>query len=230
MDQEAGRNEVADTEQEAQRRRSTRRVQFGLVAVGVFAVGGLAACSSASIPNGAAKGPVVSAGQTAAFGTVLMSGGKALYTLAASSTPCDSACTKIWPEFTVQGGAATAQAGSGVDAASLGTVDRGGGVRQVTYGGKALYFFSEDAAGQITGNITDVWGKWTVASTPSPAANGGAAPTTSPPTTAAPAPKATVATTAPPPATTKPPAPTTTSPPPPTTTTSQPPGGGGGGF
>jgi Secreted repeat of unknown function len=33
---------------------------------------------------------------------------------------------------------------------------------QVTYGGKRLYRFSGDSApGQVNGNVTDEWGKWT---------------------------------------------------------------------
>ena len=32
----------------------------------------------------------------------------------------------------------------------------------MTYAGKPLYYFSGDtAAGQVHGNVTDTWGKWT---------------------------------------------------------------------
>jgi hypothetical protein len=32
---------------------------------------------------------------------------------------------------------------------------------QVTYAGKALYWYSGDTApGQVKGNLTDTWGKW----------------------------------------------------------------------
>jgi hypothetical protein len=32
---------------------------------------------------------------------------------------------------------------------------------QVTYGGKALYWFFKDTAlGQVKGNVTDTWGTW----------------------------------------------------------------------
>ena len=40
---------------------------------------------------------------------------------------------------------------------------RSGGTLQVTYSGKPLYWFSGDnAAGQVNGNVTDTWGKWSV--------------------------------------------------------------------
>jgi predicted lipoprotein with Yx(FWY)xxD motif len=49
-----------------------------------------------------------------------------------------------------------------VSSSKLGTVTRAGGVRQVTYGGKPLYWFVGDTGpGQVHGDITDTWGKWT---------------------------------------------------------------------
>ena len=46
-------------------------------------------------------------------------------------------------------------------ASKLGTKTRSGGIRQVTYGGKPLYFFVGDTGtGQVNGNMSDEWGKW----------------------------------------------------------------------
>jgi predicted lipoprotein with Yx(FWY)xxD motif len=54
------------------------------------------------------------------------------------------------------------QAGAGVTAAKLGTKKTSTGALQVTYGGKPLYFFVGDtSAGQVNGNVTDKFGKWT---------------------------------------------------------------------
>jgi hypothetical protein len=58
-------------------------------------------------------------------------------------------------------GATKAKAGSGVKASKLGSIKRHG-VRQVTYRGKALYTYIGDSGpGQVNGNLTDAWGKWT---------------------------------------------------------------------
>jgi hypothetical protein len=58
-------------------------------------------------------------------------------------------------------GVTKAKAGSGVSASKLGTVKRNG-VVQVTYGGKPLYYFVGDTTtGQVNGDVTDTWGKWT---------------------------------------------------------------------
>ena len=123
--------------------------------------------------SGAATNVVVSTAQNANFGTILVSG-KTLYTLQPSSTPCTAACLQIWPELVLPSGVTAATAGSGVKASSLGTVNRGNGVLQVTYAGKPLYLFSEDtAAGQVNGNITDTWGTWSPVSTSSTPASSG---------------------------------------------------------
>ena len=38
---------------------------------------------------------------------------------------------------------------------------RTGGVHKVTYGGKPLYWFVGDTGpGQVHGNVSDTWGKW----------------------------------------------------------------------
>ena len=211
---------------------TTGRVRVGLAAMGVFVIGGLAACGTTG-PKASGSvtiATVVSNVDNATYGTILESGGKPLYTLQSSTTPCDSACTKIWPELLLARGVTTPTAGSGVTAPDLGTVNRAGGELQVTYLGKPLYFYSGDAAGQVNGNVTDVWGKWTVVVTASPAGNATPSPSGTPASTLPPEGSPTGGktntpnpTTAPTPTTTAP-TPTTTTPTPPTTT----PGGGGG--
>jgi predicted lipoprotein with Yx(FWY)xxD motif len=149
------------------RRRGNRGFSLFRVAGAVVALGGLSAATVVSGPASAATNVVISTSKNSQFGTILVSG-TALYTLKPSATPCTAQCVKVWPEVLLAKGETKAKAGSGVNAAKLGTVKRAHGALQVTYAGKPLYWFSGDtAAGQVNGNVTDTWGKWTVAATKS---------------------------------------------------------------
>jgi len=87
--------------------------------------------------------------------------GKALYTVKASKTACSTSCLKIWPELVLPKGVTKATAGSGVECFEARTISRPGGVLQVTYGGKPLYFFVGDkSSGAVSGNLSDTWGAW----------------------------------------------------------------------
>jgi predicted lipoprotein with Yx(FWY)xxD motif len=147
------------------------------MAVAAFAVGGLSTALLGAIPagattNGAAKSVVVSMAKSAKFGKILVSG-KTLYTLKPSKTACTASCLKVWPALVLAKGATKATAGSGVSASKLGSVTRSGGVRQVTYQGKALYWFSGDSGtGQVNGNVTDEWGKWSAVATKKASSSG----------------------------------------------------------
>ena len=159
-----------------QRRRANRRVPIARVAGAMVAVGGLAASFAAARPAGAATATAVSTTQNSQFGTILVSG-KTVYTLKASKTPCTAACLKVWPEVLLPKGTTKPSAGSGVNAAKLGTIKRSGGALQVTYFGKPLYYFAGDSgAGQANGNITDPWGKWSVVTPSGTAATASSSP------------------------------------------------------
>jgi predicted lipoprotein with Yx(FWY)xxD motif len=121
---------------------------------------------------------VVSTMNNVRFGTILVSG-RTLYTLTPSRTACTAKCLEIWPALLLPKGATKATAGNGVISARLGTVKRANGALQVTYGGKPLFWFSQDTgAGQVKGNLTDVWGKWAVVVTKKSSSRGGAGTTT----------------------------------------------------
>jgi len=157
-----------------QHRKTAHRARIGPMATALFAVGGLSASlipastAAASTVHGA-KSVVISALKTKKYGTVLVDG-KTLYTLAPGKTGCGPACHKIWPEVLLPKGMTKASAGPGVSAAKLGTVMVAGGAMQVTYSGKALYWFIGDKApGQVNGNVTDMWGKWSDFATVKPA-------------------------------------------------------------
>jgi predicted lipoprotein with Yx(FWY)xxD motif len=152
-----------------QNRESAHRAALARWVGAIVAVGGISLSVVASSEAGAASAVTVSTTKNAKLGTVLVSG-KTLYTLKAGKTACGTQCLKIWPEVLLPAGVTAATAGSGVNAAKLGTVMRAGGALQVTYGGKALYYFTGDtAAGQVHGDITDTWGKWSAVVTKKPA-------------------------------------------------------------
>jgi predicted lipoprotein with Yx(FWY)xxD motif len=150
--------------------RSERTSGFprGLMAGALLAVGGLAVSLAAAATAGATTNVVVAKAKNPTFGTILISG-KTVYTLKPSKTPCSTQCLKFWPELLLPKGETHVKVGKGVNAARIGTVKRKGGRRQVTYSGKPLYFFFQDKSpGQVKGNVTDEWGKWSVVVTAKP--------------------------------------------------------------
>ncbi len=146
---------------------TNRRVPLRRIAAAGVAALGLSALilapqAARAASNATTKGVVISTANNSKYGTILVSG-KTLYTLKPSSIACTASCLKIWPEVLLPKGVKKATAGTGVSAAKLGTVKRAGGVLQVTYSGKALYwFFKDTAAGQVKGVGTDTWGQWSV--------------------------------------------------------------------
>jgi predicted lipoprotein with Yx(FWY)xxD motif len=160
------------------RHQQTRHpMPIGRVVAAAFAVGGM---TTSAVAVGTAAGATVKASKTvtvsiannAKLGKILVSG-KTLYTLNKSNKACNASCLAVWPALTLPKGVTSATAGSGVTASKLGTVTQAGGVTQVTYNGKALYWFSRDSGpGKVTGNnLTDTWGKWTVVTTSKPSSS-----------------------------------------------------------
>jgi len=155
-------------DQTTRHRMTTLGGPVGRLAVAALAVGGLSVAAlgvdtagAATNRAAAAKSVVVSTAKSAKSGTILVSG-NTLYTLKPSTTACTATCLKIWPALVLPKGQTKAKAGSGVSTSKLGTVTRSGGVRQVTYNGKALYYFSgASGAGQVNGNVPDEGGTWT---------------------------------------------------------------------
>ncbi len=74
---------------------------------------------------------------------------------------CYDECADAWPPLVTDD---APDAGDGVDAGLLGTVERDDGSTQVTYDGWPLYFWASDAApGDATGQgVQDVW--WVIES------------------------------------------------------------------
>ena len=120
-----------------------------VTAAGVTAVGATAGSS--------ASHGTVDVSKTSTLGTVLVAAnGHALYRYTVDGkgvNRCSNvpACNTYWPALLVKNGTKPT-AGAGVSAKLLGTIGAAHGMRQVTYAGFPLYFFSGDkTAGQVNG-------------------------------------------------------------------------------
>jgi predicted lipoprotein with Yx(FWY)xxD motif len=149
---------------------STHRARIARLAAAGAALGALSLSFSMVSPAGANQTKVtISAMKTAQNGTVLVGGHTTVYTLQPSSTPCTNACLRIWPAVLLPNGQTKPIAGHGVQQSQLGSMSVAKG-RQATYQGQLLYWYAGDKkAGQVGGNLTDQWGKWTAAVTAKPA-------------------------------------------------------------
>lgn len=132
-----------------------RWIRWGLplVLVGVAGVGAAMAATTSTH----AKSGTVMAAKSKSFGMILVSStGRTLYRYTVDSKgvnrcSSDAACSKYWPALLVKTGAKPT-AGSGANAALLGTIKAAHGMQQVTYAGFPLYVFVGDtAAGQTKG-------------------------------------------------------------------------------
>lgn len=101
-----------------------------------------------------AGGATVSTRNIPGVGDALVnSDGKTLYFAdqeTGGQIKCVSDCLKFWQPLTLPGGT-TPTAGTGVSG-TLAMVSRPDGSSQVTYDGKPLYLFTQDAAGKASGN------------------------------------------------------------------------------
>jgi predicted lipoprotein with Yx(FWY)xxD motif len=80
--------------------------------------------------------------------------GNALYTSdqeAGGTVRCTGACLDFWEPLTIEGGQPTGN----VSGATLGVLERPDGQTQVTFNGDPVYRFTEDQAGQVTGDGLD---------------------------------------------------------------------------
>ncbi|MGI5348055.1 COG4315 family predicted lipoprotein [Streptomyces sp. CA-250714] len=101
------------------------------------------------------------------LGKFLVDGaGRTLYLFEAdksSKSTCEGGCAEAWPPVVVKG-KAEPKAGAGTKSDLLGTSEREGGDRQVTYNGHPLYLYQGDEkAGDTNGQALDQFGaKWFV--------------------------------------------------------------------
>jgi predicted lipoprotein with Yx(FWY)xxD motif len=87
----------------------------------------------------------------ASLGSVVVDArGRTVYVLTAdghTNLPCDDAsgCTKFWPDLPLPDGVSGAKAGSGLDAAKLGSMKLSDGETYPTYNGWLMYEFAKDS-------------------------------------------------------------------------------------
>ena len=196
-----------------------------LIALGAAACGssgGRAGASPTPPPTTAAAAATVEVASSGLGQILVDSQGRTLYLFGKDSgtiSTCTGACATAWPPLRATG---QPTAGSGANAALLGSSARTDGGSQVTYNGHPVYLFSQDQnPGDTNGEGVNAFGaSWFALS---PAGDQISAPTSPPP----PPPATTPPPTTPPPTTTPPPPPTTTPPPPPTTNNGIPQDNGG---
>ena len=148
------------------------RLRLGLVLVAPAVL--MAACGSTGSYGASGSSSTTAAAATSAstveahhgnLGTFLTDGaGRTLYLFDAdhgTTSNCGGTCAAAWPPLTTKG---SPKAAGQAQAAMLGTTNRGGGVRQVTYGGHPLYYYAGDqGAGDTGGQGIDGYGaKWWV--------------------------------------------------------------------
>jgi predicted lipoprotein with Yx(FWY)xxD motif len=125
----------------------------------------VAALGLASAPIAAEQGRATLTSRSSDFGRVLFDGrGFVLYAFTKDPrgrSACVGACAKAWPPYVVRG---PLRSGPGVTASLLATVRRSDGSRQVTYGGRPLYYYVGDKRpGQILcQNVSEFGGLWLV--------------------------------------------------------------------
>jgi predicted lipoprotein with Yx(FWY)xxD motif len=130
------------------------------VVVGVMGLAFVAAGCAGAIPS-SNGGPATLKLGTSKDGHFLVDGkGHTLYLFAKderNESYCGGACAAVWPPFETN---ARPRASAGVDAGSVGTLERSGGERQVTYHGHPLYYYAADASrpGKTLGEEIDQFG------------------------------------------------------------------------
>jgi predicted lipoprotein with Yx(FWY)xxD motif len=137
--------------------KGTPIIRLAVASIAAAGVLGLAACGSDNSDEGDATTSssateTVSTQSIDGTGDVLVdSGGAALYSPEQESSGkivCTGECESIWMPLTSSG---KPTASSDLEG-DLGTVERPDGSEQVTFDGAPLYTFTEESAGQVTGD------------------------------------------------------------------------------
>ena len=135
---------------------------LGLAGLAVTAVSGAAAARSSG--DAASAGGTVTV-RSSQWGRILFDKNRrALYAFTRDprgKTVCNGACAVAWPPYIASG---RLRAGAGAKTSLLGTTKRRDGKRQVTYAGRALYYYVGDRKpGEVRcQNVFEFGGLWLV--------------------------------------------------------------------
>jgi predicted lipoprotein with Yx(FWY)xxD motif len=132
-------------------KRSVFRVAIPVAALAAVALGTSGTAAGHSTPTSTTSAVAKVELSTTKIGTVLADGrGHTLYLFEkdkGSTSACTGACAQAWPPLTTTG---KPVAGRGVSASKFGTINRGHGVKQVTYNKHPLYRFVKDTKARQT--------------------------------------------------------------------------------
>ncbi|MFC5185067.1 COG4315 family predicted lipoprotein [Actinomadura harenae] len=124
--------------------------------------------ATTSAPGSSAAGGTVATATAAGLGQILVDGhGRTLYLFEkdqGTKSSCTGPCAGVWPPAVSTG---KPHAGSGAKSSMIGTTTRNGGVKQTTYGGHPLYYYTPDAGqkGSTKGEgLNQFGGGWYVVS------------------------------------------------------------------
>jgi predicted lipoprotein with Yx(FWY)xxD motif len=135
-------------------------VAIPLAALAAVALGTSGTAAGHSTPTSTTSAVAKVELRTTKIGKVLTDGrGRTLYLFEkdkGSKSACTGACAQAWPPLTTTG---KPVAGPGASASKLETIDRGNGVKQVTYNRHPLYRFIKDTKpGQTNGEGLKAFG------------------------------------------------------------------------
>ena len=153
--------------------RPSRTSVLRRLAVLALAVGALTALLAPAAGAASTTATEISTAKNSKLGTILVSG-NTVYVIKTSKAGCTGKCAKTWAPVVLPSGVTKPTAGSGVDTAKLGTSSTADGALQITYDGSPLYWNLKDKApGQVHGNVSDKFAKWSVIVTEKASSGGG---------------------------------------------------------
>ncbi|GGT78058.1 lipoprotein [Actinomadura citrea] len=124
--------------------------------------------ATATATGGGAPGATTKTANVGQLGQIVVDGqARTVYLFqkdTGTTSSCSGSCAAVWPPVTTNG---KPQAGSGTDAAKLGTTKRSDGTTEVTYSGHPLYYYAPDgtSSGSAKGQGLNQFGaKWYVLS------------------------------------------------------------------